>query len=138
MTNRTMEAVTLELSMLFGSDFADIFEVKDRLAKTRRGYQRLTSEGGVLGYERDGFRRETLVRADGGRFTGESVAFRVTLDPHQTWETQVEVALITETARQPLKTARRPNMEQPLDQWLAACPTWSAAGTTCVTSTGAA
>ena len=47
-----------------GSDFADLFEVKDALAK-KGSYSRRVERGRlVLGYERETFRRETIDRGD--------------------------------------------------------------------------
>src|ERR671911_216867 len=46
-----------------GCDFADLFEVKDALAKKGSYYARAAKGGLVLGYERDTFKRETQISA---------------------------------------------------------------------------
>src|SRR2546421_5274274 len=55
-TNNGVEPLALELSVLFGADFADIFEVKDRLAKVGRHYRRGGGGGGVAGGQPGGLR----------------------------------------------------------------------------------
>jgi glycogen debranching enzyme len=122
LTNHSVEPLSLELSMLFGADFADIFEVKDRLQKTGRLYRHCSPDKVTLGYERGGFRRETIIRAAGAFFTDESMTFRVALQPRQTWRTEIEVAVATATARPVPKRVHAPNMPIGLREWLATAP----------------
>src|SRR5919198_2581061 len=49
----------LELRLDAGADFADLFEVKDALAKTGETYARVDDGKLVLGYRRGDFERET-------------------------------------------------------------------------------
>src|SRR5919199_50942 len=51
-TNHDMRPVALRLTVLFDADFADIFEVKDKMAKTGRSYRRVADDHVLLGYER--------------------------------------------------------------------------------------
>jgi glycogen debranching enzyme len=122
LTNHGIEPLSLELSVLFGADFADIFEVKDRLRKTGRLYRRCRDDGVTLGYQRDGFCRETIIRADGAFFTEESATFRVTLQPREVWRAEVEVSVATATVRPTPKRLASPNMPFGLREWLNAAP----------------
>src|SRR5437763_12556561 len=60
-TNHDSEPVRLQVELLFDADFADIFEVKDKTRKIGRAYHRVGEDHTLLGYERDGFRRETVI-----------------------------------------------------------------------------
>jgi len=93
LTNHGVEPIALELSVLFGADFADIFEIKDHLAKTGQHHVQLERDGVTLIYERDGFRRETHICAPEAFFTEESLTFRLTLHPRETWKTEIELSV---------------------------------------------
>jgi glycogen debranching enzyme len=122
LTSHSTEPLWLELSILFAADFADIFEIKDRLQKTGRFYRRVSQDEATLGYERGDFRRETIIRAANAFFTDESATFRITLRPRQTWRTEVEVGVATATAHPVVKRAHEPNMPVGLQEWLDAAP----------------
>ncbi|GII26053.1 aminotransferase [Planosporangium mesophilum] len=122
LTNHSVEPLPLELSILFGADFADIFEVKDRLQKTGRSYRRVGPDQVTLGYERGDFRRETMIRATDAFYTDESVTFRIMLQPRETWRTEVEVAVATANLRPTVRRAHEPNMPYGLQEWLDAAP----------------
>ncbi|MCW2640457.1 MAG: Amylo-alpha,6-glucosidase [Dactylosporangium sp.] len=122
LTSHSVEPLSLELSILFAADFADIFEVKDHLQKIGRTYRRVGPDEVTLGYERGDFRRETIIRAANAFFTEESVTFRITLLPRQTWRTEVEVGVATASTRPVVKRAHEPNMPVGLKEWLAAAP----------------
>jgi hypothetical protein len=53
--------VDLEIRVDAGSDFADLFEIKDARPKKGRRYQRVEEDRLVLGYERETFHRTTVV-----------------------------------------------------------------------------
>ena len=67
--NHGLETIHLEVGMLFAADFADIFEIKDQLAKVGELYHRLDDSRAVLGYHREDMRRETIINAPGAFFT---------------------------------------------------------------------
>ena len=55
----------LEVSLDAGADFADLFEVKDKLEKKGTSYVDADQHGTLtLGYQRDSFVRETRITAD--------------------------------------------------------------------------
>ena len=61
--NHGAEPLSVELRLEAGADFADLFEVKDALAKKGEAYRRVEEDTLALGYRRDDFRRETRIRA---------------------------------------------------------------------------
>jgi glycogen debranching enzyme len=122
LTNHGAEPAQVELSLLFETDFADIFEVKDKLAKTGRAYCEVGAGRVTLGYERVGFRRETTIHADQAFFTNESLTFRLTLAPREIWQTEIEVSVATDHLRPVPRRGHRPNMPASLDEWLAGAP----------------
>jgi glycogen debranching enzyme len=122
LTNNGVEPLAVELSILFAADFADLFEIKDRLTKTGKLYQHVGHGQVTLGYQRGEFRRETVIRAENAFLTTESLTFRLDLQPRQTWHTEIEVAVATATARPTPKRAHEPNMPFGLDEWLDAAP----------------
>jgi glycogen debranching enzyme len=123
LTNNSVEPLSLELSVLFDSDFADLFEIKDRLQKTGTLYRRVGHGQVTLGYQREDFRRETVIRADDAFITSQSLTYRLTLQPRQTWHTEIVVNVATETARPLPGRTHTPKMPLPLEDWLDAAPT---------------
>jgi glycogen debranching enzyme len=92
--NHDDEATALTVRIDAACDFADLFEVKDALKKkggysTRAGRRQL-----VLGYERETFRRETVVTAsEAARFDQKGLTFTVKIAPHGSWTTNLDVAV---------------------------------------------
>ena len=125
--NHDMKPVDLTVRIDAGSDFADLFEVKDALAKKGRYSTRV--EGGrlVLGYERETFRRATVISAtapadvDEGGFT-----FSVQIEPHGEWTTAVDVvtagAARGRGQRGAPAEALAEGHAEGLDRWLAHAP----------------
>ncbi len=123
LTNHSAEPTQVELSLLFEADFADIYEVKDKLQKTGRTYCEVAADHTTLAYERLDFRRETTIRADDDAFfTDESLTFRLTLQAREVWQTEIEVAVATANLRPLPRRGHRPNMPASLDEWLAGAP----------------
>src|SRR5438128_8357658 len=125
--NHDAKQLTVELRLEAGADFADLFEVKDSLAKKGEASRRVEGDTLVLGYRRDDFARETRIRAsqpaaiDHGGFT-----FQVEVAPHDEWNTCVFVQPVTESAKA-IKYRHddeeaKPNIGMGLDEFLAAAP----------------
>lgn len=95
--NHAKTPVDLELRIDVASDFADLFEVKDKLAKTGEVYRRVEPGGGLtLGYQREGFRCETRISSSERVEAAEDhLLYRVHIEPHATWKT----SLLVRTAR---------------------------------------
>src|ERR671934_2703784 len=78
--------LALELRLDAGSDFADLFEVKDALEKKGETYSEIRDGKLVLGYRRDEFVRETVIGASAEATVGEDgLTFRVRVEPKSEW-----------------------------------------------------
>ena len=120
--NHGQRRVDVEISMLFEADFADLFEVKDDLAKTGTLYRHSEPRGATLGYHRGEFRRETYIDAREAYFTDESLTFRVTLEPRQVWSSTIVVKVGTARDEPLPQHVHKPEMPHSLEDWLAAAP----------------
>ena len=108
LVNYGRRPVALTLEIRVDSDFADVFEVKQR-ALVRRGTinSRWHPARGELrtGYENSAFRRELLVkveRASGpAQFANGRLSFDVTLPPKDVWHACVKWLPLTTSQRRP-------------------------------------
>ena len=125
--NHGTEAEEVQLNLEIGCDFADLFEVKDALAKKGEFYQKIRDLRLVLGYRRESFVRETLISSTTPA-TEEAVnklVFRIVLQPKSTWNTKLHVTPVTaETAQasQPTTDAGIA-IRRGLKEWLEQAPT---------------
>jgi len=93
LTNHSRKRMELEVRLEAAADFADLFEVKDKLEKKGELYRRVTDHQLVLGYRRERFERHTLISADQpAEIREDGLVFRMRLEPHSEWTTRVEVA----------------------------------------------
>jgi glycogen debranching enzyme len=91
--NHAKEPVELEVKMEVGSDFADLFEVKDKLAKVGQLYRKVDAGKVTLGYKRETFVRETVISADKqGNVTEDGFVFKITLGAQSSWTVHFSVA----------------------------------------------
>jgi glycogen debranching enzyme len=127
--NHRLEPVTLTLRIDAASDFADLFEVKDALAK--KGDYRSTVDRGalVLGYSRETYVRETRIASSvPANVDGKGLSFNVTIDAHGSWETVLEVGIVVPSGRLGDKPGaiRRVgpthNMARGLEKWIGHAP----------------
>jgi glycogen debranching enzyme len=125
--NHGSEPAAFELRVEAGSDFADLFEVKDALAKKGEPYRRLEKKTLVLGYRREDFSRETRIWASKPVDVGEhGLTFRLELEPQAEWNTCIFVQPVTEQAHE-IKhrhddTEAKPNIRVSLAEWIEAAP----------------
>ncbi|HLH63215.1 MAG TPA: glycogen debranching N-terminal domain-containing protein [Ktedonobacteraceae bacterium] len=90
--------VDLKVRMEAGSDFADLFEVKDALKKKGEFYHRIEPDRLILGYCRENFVRETLIAASAKADIDErGLSFAVHIDPHGEWKTCLNVVVASPT-----------------------------------------
>src|SRR5207253_1996019 len=90
--NHKDQPVDLKVRIEAAADFADLFEVKDKLTKKGEFYQRIESDRLVLGYRRETFVRETLITASAKTDIDEhGLSFAVHIEPHGEWTTCLEV-----------------------------------------------
>jgi glycogen debranching enzyme len=129
--NHEDRPATVDVRIDAGSDFADLFEVKDALKKVGSYYARVEEVGLRLGYERETFRRETVISAtSAARIDERGLSFALTIPAHGSWTTDLSVVtsrLGPAGTRARPKYGRgrkqaRPVMQQSLDQWIARAP----------------
>jgi glycogen debranching enzyme len=128
--NHDEDPVDLTIRVDVGSDFADLFEVKDALAKKGRYSARVGKGRLLLGYERDTFRRATAISVSApARIDENGLTFAAHIEPGGEWTTDLDVvpaAGASGTYARP-KYARgerraQPNMERSLEGWLEDAP----------------
>jgi glycogen debranching enzyme len=128
--NHKLEPVTLTVRIQAACDFADLFEVKDALAK-KGAYSFEVDKGAlVLSYSRGTYLRATRISSsvlgavDKGGFT-----FEVNIDPHGSWETVLEVGIVLPSVRlgdKPgavRKVGPAHDMARGLEKWIGHAPT---------------
>ena len=130
--NHDDKAVSLDVRIAADSDFADLFEVKDALKKSGEYLRRIDDHGRlVLGYKRETFERETWISATKPATIDEQgLRFKVTIEPHGRWETELHVATGVDAPGQSVAIPKygggsrraKPNMERSLDKWLDEAP----------------
>src|SRR5262249_17173828 len=91
--NHDKVPIEFEMTIEADCDFADLFEVKDKLEKKGKFYHRVEDKRLVLGYERESFRRETWISSDKvSEIRDKTLVFRGTVQPHARWTATIEVA----------------------------------------------
>ena len=125
--NHDKDPVDLEVRLEAGADFADLFEVKDKLAKKGELYCRSDDGRLVFGYRREAYQRETSVSSSApAQIEGSSLLFRTRLPPHGRWSTRLDVDASWKRALEP--PAAAPGdvagraRDRSLDAWIAAAP----------------
>jgi glycogen debranching enzyme len=129
--NHQGQPVDLEVRLDAGSDFADLFEVKDALKK--KGEYHADVDGGrlVLAYRREQFVRETwITSSEPAKLDEHGLSFTIRIEPHGHWSTDIDVvgamAAWGEEHRQTKYGAgehrAKPNMARSLDDWIKDAP----------------
>ncbi|HEU5349296.1 MAG TPA: glycogen debranching N-terminal domain-containing protein [Ktedonobacterales bacterium] len=130
--NHSAKPVDHELRLEAASDFADLFEVKDALAKKGHLYSQVEGSRLTLGYRREGYSRETWITSSAPAEIDEhGLTFRVHIEPHGQWTTGIDVAIaqsgLMDTGVHAPKYRSadeyaKPDMQIGLDAWLASAP----------------
>ncbi len=128
--NHKQEEVKLTLRLEAASDFADLFEVKDALAKSGTYRARIERRELVLGYRRQSYVRETRISSsEPAVLDDHGLTFRLTIGPHGTWETELSVRatapgfdLAESSVSKGSASKPRKDMVRGLDKWLAKAP----------------
>ncbi|MEV5764529.1 glycogen debranching N-terminal domain-containing protein [Micromonospora sp. NPDC052213] len=127
--NHEPEPVDLRIRIDVESDFADLFEIKDVRNKSGTYYTRIDAGCLRLGYQREGFCRETLVSSTApARVDEQGLTYDVRLGPHGQWITNLHVQALGLGGRdlreslegRPGRT--RSEIRQDLADWLAEAP----------------
>ena len=123
--NHSEKPVRLTVRVDAGSDFADLFEVKDALQKKGKYSSEVRNGQLWLRYDRAEFRRETVVSSSArARVDTGGLTFTCRIEPHGEWTTDLDVvptvgALAGATQ---LRAGRRQSMQRNLERWLTAAP----------------
>jgi glycogen debranching enzyme len=128
--NHDEKPVDLTVRIDAGSDFADLFEVKDALRKKGTYSSRVTDGRLVLGYQRETFTRATDISATApARVDKKGLTFKTRIEPQGEWSTNLDVvtAVLGSGERHERPTFARPrgrqSMETNLKRWLDQAPT---------------
>jgi glycogen debranching enzyme len=93
--NHSAEPKDLHVRIAIDADFADLFEVKDKLAKKGTLYRRVDEGKFVLGYRREQFCRETrITSSQKSAYEGDELRFHATIPPHGEWSVKFQVETI--------------------------------------------
>ncbi len=129
--NHDVKPVDLEIRVEAACDFADLFEVKDRLEKKGEYFTRIEKNKLVLGYKRETFRRETEIAASvRAKVDEKGLSFKARIEPHGEWKIDLDVvteSFYSGTEQEHKRTAvgygrTGRGMEANLERWLAAAP----------------
>jgi glycogen debranching enzyme len=128
--NHDDRPVELTIRVDAGSDFADLFEVKDALKKTGAYSTRAEPGQLVMAYERSTFRRTTTVSStEPAEVDEHGLRFTVRIDPHGSWTTELRVvpAMLgpggrSLVSRPAAADGARPGMREDLERWLDRAP----------------
>jgi glycogen debranching enzyme len=97
--NHENEPVDLTIRIDAGSDFADLFEVKDALKKKGTYHNHVSDGHLVLGYRRDTFVRETLISSSQhADMDDKGLSFHITVPGHGEWSTELNVVATSGSA----------------------------------------
>ncbi|HEU5482600.1 MAG TPA: glycogen debranching N-terminal domain-containing protein [Sphingomicrobium sp.] len=130
LVNHGHEPLELEVRFEAEADFADLFEVRDKLRKKGSPYRHVTDGHLALGYRRERFVRETRISAtQPAEFQDGSLFFQIRLEPHAHWTTCVDVVALLRPDREAREVKYghgagepRPELGESLQTWLAEAP----------------
>ena len=128
--NHGKEPVELEVKLEVGADFADLFEVKDKMAKVGQVYRNVDDGTLTLGYRRDDFVRETVVKSNKkGELREDGFLFKAKIPAQSSWSVDFHVAArgrradIEEVERPRITSALLdPTRDKNLQAWVAGAP----------------
>jgi glycogen debranching enzyme len=131
LANHGHEPIDLDIRIDVGADFADLFEVKDKLSKKGELYREVGTDRLTLGYHRGQFRRETAVTSSvAAKVNADGLSLAVRLEPGAMWSTDLDVVVAREfETSSPLPEALaigeeglRPDLTENLRRWMDAAP----------------
>jgi glycogen debranching enzyme len=124
--NHKDEPVDLDVRLTAGGDFADIFDVKNAQKKKGKLYTRVEPGRLVCGYERETFRRETVISSSSSADIDDGgLTFRVRIEPHGDWTTRINVqpVVVGLGGREAVLNRDRGQPDLPgLDAWIRKAP----------------
>jgi glycogen debranching enzyme len=128
--NHFDQPVEISVRLEVASDFADIFEIKDVTKKKGNYYTEIEDSRLRLGYERNTYRRETIVATSApGQIDPHGFTYTLHLDPNESWVTQLDVDTRApgphgRDLRMALKDhgQAQPELREDLRNWIDAAP----------------
>jgi glycogen debranching enzyme len=128
--NHRDQPVDLTIRLEADSDFADLFEVKDALEKKGSYFKKTQGGKLVLGYERESYGRATVISTTArAAVDAEGLSFKVRIQPHGDWTTELEVAATPLGATAAVfssttgrRNGRKRNMPKDLERWVGNAP----------------
>ncbi|MBO4208123.1 amylo-alpha-1,6-glucosidase [Micromonospora echinofusca] len=129
--NHSGEPTELTVRMEMGSDFADLFEIKNPQRKKGRTCAVVGENHLLLRYERQNFRREVnITTSEPGAIDEHGMTFQITIPPHGEWSTRLHLKTNVLGAggrdfRDSLRMERsrsKEELERELGQWLSQAP----------------
>ena len=128
--NHDDKPVDLHVHIAVGSDFADLFEVKDALKKKGEYDNRIERRSLVLGYRREMYERETRITStERATIDEHGLSFSVHIVPHGEWKTEIDIATMFGALNQVIDPGGagrakrpRPSMARGLEKWVEAAP----------------
>jgi glycogen debranching enzyme len=126
--NHSPKAVEVGLTVDAGSDFADLFEVKDALKKKGEAYREVRDGALILGYRRDDFVRETVITSsEPVAIDDQTLVFRIEIPSHGEWTTCLDVmphrgAVVRSKHGHGSIHKPLPNMKLGLEEWIEQAP----------------
>ncbi|WP_416903395.1 glycogen debranching N-terminal domain-containing protein [Micromonospora echinospora] len=130
--NHGGEPADLTVFMEVGCDFADLFEIKDVRPKVGRVITYVQDDRLHFRYEREGFRRETVIStSEPARLDGRGITFEIRVPRRSTWSTRLHVEALVQPP--PVWSGTRASlqvhagrvgrrMREELDEWIARAP----------------
>ena len=127
--NHSDRAQRVIVEVEYGTDFADLFEVKDHQAKRGQVASQVEDTQATLIYSRDNYRRDTVLGFDDSfSVTAERARIELKIEPRGTWQTCIDVAPVVEGKQNRLHHDERtfgnpkPDMPTSFEQWMAQAP----------------
>ncbi|HEV2012945.1 MAG TPA: glycogen debranching N-terminal domain-containing protein [Candidatus Dormibacteraeota bacterium] len=128
--NHSDRAQTVMIEIEYATDFADVFEVKDRIPKRGQLHTELGPSQVTLIYTRDQYRRGTVIEFSETFSVGpERAHLELHLEPRGQWQTCIDVVPERDGELNRLEHGERsfgnpkPDMPTTFEQWMAQAPT---------------
>lgn len=102
LVNHSEKSMGVEVRIEAAADFADLFEVKDKLSKKGELYSRIIpGDRLTFGYRREQYRREThVVSSEPALLSEDGLLYRVTLAPKGEWTVRLDVLAVKDPDRE--------------------------------------
>jgi glycogen debranching enzyme len=128
--NHSDQSQHLTIEIEYGSDFADLFEVKDHTPKRGALETEVAERGATLMYSRGDFRRSTIIQfSHMFSVTPDRAHVELQLEPRGRWQTCIDVMPVRDGEVNHLEHGDRtfgnpkPDMPTSFEQWMAQAPT---------------